>query len=157
LYAAQVPTRKDSPVHRATHLDTLAEILVGSVMRTKPIVVIDEREPARETCARTYDAWAQSIFPVIHDGAPVGLIKSETLRLLAAEPDVAPWVIAADLMEPFVTVRDEDDLRLAAQKMVRSDLHQIPALDEKGKIVGLVDEHDISRAYLEATTEPSGC
>jgi predicted transcriptional regulator len=40
--------------------------------------------------------------------------------------------------------------------MVRSGFHQIPALDDNGAIVGLVGEHDISKAYLQATQDESG-
>jgi CBS domain-containing protein len=36
--------------------------------------------------------------------------------------------------------------------MLRHSLREIPVIDESGKIVGFLDETDITRAYLAATT-----
>jgi CBS domain-containing protein len=36
--------------------------------------------------------------------------------------------------------------------MLRHSLREIPVLDDAGKIVGFLDETDITRAYLAATT-----
>ncbi|HEY2903403.1 MAG TPA: chloride channel protein [Polyangia bacterium] len=54
---------------------------------------------------------------------------------------------------PEIAVRAQDDLRTAAQTLLRHKLREIPVVDGTGQIVGLLDEADISRWYLDATTK----
>jgi CIC family chloride channel protein len=51
-------------------------------------------------------------------------------------------------------VRADHDLRAAAQALLRHGLREIPVIDNQGRLVGHLDEADISRWYLEATKEP---
>lgn len=155
LYRAQVPTRKDSPVHRAdSNLDVLRAITVGAVLiRNRPLVSFGPRDAAREVLRRSAEASEQSVFPVF-DGKVVGLVTSDTLRFLASEPELGGFTIAADIMHPPAALRLEDDLRTAAETMVANGVHQVPVTDHGGHIVGLLDEGDVSRAYLEATAPP---
>lgn len=41
--------------------------------------------------------------------------------------------------------------RTAIEMLVASSLHELPVLDEAGKILGFLDETDIGKAYLVAT------
>jgi CIC family chloride channel protein len=99
LYHAQVPTRRDSPVHHTPSLDLLTSTRVAQVMRQVSV-----------------------------SGIPV---------------------VAPDLV-----VHPEDDLRTATQTLLANKLREIPVTDAAGQIVGLLDEADISRFYLDATTKP---
>jgi len=40
----------------------------------------------------------------------------------------------------------------AIDQMLRHNLREIPVTDESGRIVGFLDERDITSAYLAATT-----
>jgi CIC family chloride channel protein len=46
----------------------------------------------------------------------------------------------------------DDDLRSAAETLLNHKLREIPVTDASGQVVGLLDEADISRYYLNATT-----
>jgi CIC family chloride channel protein len=55
---------------------------------------------------------------------------------------------------PEQRVGPDDDLRTATQTLLQHKLREIPVVDPTGQIVGLLDEADISRFYLDATTKP---
>ncbi|HVZ71464.1 MAG TPA: chloride channel protein [Polyangia bacterium] len=58
------------------------------------------------------------------------------------------------VLGPEQRVRPDDDLRAATETLLAHKLREIPVVDPAGQIVGLLDEADISRFYLEATTKP---
>jgi CIC family chloride channel protein len=98
LYPAQVPTRRESPVHHTPTLDLLKSTRVSQVMRQISL-----------------------------SGVPV--------------------------VAPEVKVTPDDDLRTATQTLLANKLREIPVTDAAGQIVGLLDEADISRFYLDASTK----
>ncbi|MDB4979705.1 MAG: Chloride channel protein [Myxococcales bacterium] len=58
------------------------------------------------------------------------------------------------VVAPDLVVRPDDDLRTATQTLLTNKLREIPVVDpQTGQIVGLLDEADISRFYLDATTK----
>jgi CIC family chloride channel protein len=57
------------------------------------------------------------------------------------------------VVAPELRVGPEDDLRSATQTLLANKLREIPVVDRAGQIVGLLDEADISRFYLDATTK----
>lgn len=151
LYPAQVATLRDSPVHRdAFLLDALKSFRVADLMTTgRAFVVFDPQTPAREMLAKIGDATWQDVFPVIGaDRRISGLVTADGLRVLAAEGANLPWAIAADLMQPGIAVRPEDDLRGATEQLVRHGLREIPVVDDQGAIVGFLDETDVATIYL---------
>jgi CIC family chloride channel protein len=98
LYHAQIPTQRESPVHRsASSIDLLRSARVAQVMRTVSV-----------------------------SGVPIA--------------------------GPGMQVRDDDDLRTAAEALLAHKLREIPVTDAGGQVVGLLDEADISRYYLAQTT-----
>jgi CBS domain-containing protein len=48
------------------------------------------------------------------------------------------------------SVRVDADLRTAAETMLSNKLREIQVIDAAGNVVGLLDEADISRFYLDA-------
>jgi CIC family chloride channel protein len=57
------------------------------------------------------------------------------------------------VVAPELRVGPEDDLRSATQTLLANKLREIPVTNSEGEIVGLLDEADISRFYLDATTK----
>jgi CIC family chloride channel protein len=57
------------------------------------------------------------------------------------------------LVAPTLRVGPEDDLRSATQTLLANKLREIPVTDAAGQIVGMLDEADVSRFYLDATTK----
>lgn len=153
LYPAQVPTLRESPVHRdAFLLDALRTIRVAEVMtQGRAFVCFDPQTPASEMLERISEATWQDVFPVVDaERRMTGLVTADGLRVLAVEGTNLPWAIAADLMQPPVSVRPEDDLRLATDRIVSHRLREIPVVDERGTIVGFLDETDVASIYLKA-------
>ena len=100
LYTAQVPTRRESPVHKDLVVDVLATTRVGAIMR---------------------------------------MISVSGIPIAARE----------------FSVRSDADLRTAAETMLANKLREIQVTDAEGHVVGLLDEADISRFYLDAANRPA--
>ena len=153
LYAAQVPSRRDSPAHPAHRLDVMKTLTVGDVMSAdRGYTSFAPNAPATELLRAQSDMAWQDVFPVIGaDGSLVGMISAQTLRILAVERELQPFTVAADTMLPPVTVRPDDSIRKATQLMLEHELREVLVIDDAGHVLALLDEADIGKAYLETT------
>jgi CIC family chloride channel protein len=154
LYHAQRPTKRDSPAHRHEHIfDVLRDIRVGDVVvRDRPFVAFSPRTPAEDVKRQIASADWQDVFPVIGPtGGVSGIITSDILKTIAQEPSLAELVIAADLMQPPLLVRAEDDLRSALETLLTRGVREAVVVDGDGKVVGFLDESEINTAYHAAT------
>jgi len=153
LYSAQVPTLRDSPTHRdALLLDVLRGMHVSELMRagTTP-VCFRKHTPATEVVRRVGESGDQDVFPVLDDAdLLVGLVTTSTLRVMTLELADTRWTLAADLMTPAFSVRPDDDLRTASERMVENGLRELPIVDHVGRVVGLLDEAEVAEVYLKA-------
>jgi CBS domain-containing protein len=68
----------------------------------------------------------------------------------SADVDASAATIA---VPPPVALRADDDLRAATEALLTRGLREMPVLDAEGRLVGHLDEADISRWYLEATAK----
>lgn len=149
LYPAQVRTVRESPVHRR-EVDPLANSRCKDVLpRDRPFIVLAPNTHVRDLLQQVELAGHQGVFPVVDEARVLlGVISDETLRLAVANPDLDVVGVAADLMTPPVSVSQEADLRVAAQLLVSKDLRGVPVVDEEARVVGLLDEHDLSSVML---------
>jgi chloride channel protein, CIC family len=155
LYDAQVPTQRDSPVHRdALLLDVLRTVRVGDLIaRGRPFVSFAPATAAEDMLRRIGDAAWQDVFPVVEpDGSLSGMVSADALRVLAAEQRETNWVVAADLMQPAVTVGPGDDLHVATEKLVQNGLRELVVVGGKGEILGFLDEAEVARVYLRSAS-----
>jgi CIC family chloride channel protein len=153
LYPSQVATQRESPVHRDLLMrDILEASRVGELVQNNPTyLVFEPRTSTLEMLRMVGQSVRQQVFPVVDQEARLlGLVTSASLHVLAAEHDDAPWMLAADIMQPALSVRREDGLRTATELMVQNGLRELPVLDEGGHVVGYLDEAGIARVYLEA-------
>jgi CIC family chloride channel protein len=152
LYDAQVPTQRDSPVHRdALLLDLLKAVQVKELMtHGSPFVVFERNTPAGEMRSHVSESTWQDVFPVVDNGSVVGLVTADAMRVLAAEQKGTPTLRAADIMQPPVVVHPEDDLRRATERLVANGLRELPVVDGTGAVVGFLDERDVAKVYLRA-------
>jgi CIC family chloride channel protein len=159
LYHAQVATKRDSTAHRD---DLIFDVLTGVrvtdvVVRNRPYVTFTTRTHASEVTQRAATTAWQDVFPVLDEGGKlVGIILSDILRTMAANPDIGEFAIAHDLMVPPVCVRDTDDLQRALEAILEHGLREIVVVDEEGRIVGFLDEAEINRVYHRATSSRRG-
>jgi CIC family chloride channel protein len=148
LYPAQPRSMRDSPVHASP----LATLRCGDVVaRTRPVATLAQRDTLHAAADAIEAAPDQDVFPVLDDAKTVvGLLSAEALRGVFSEDGGIPAAIVADVMVEPLVFRDSDEIRSAAVTLVRRDLRAAPVLDATGKILGLLDQHDIVRAITAA-------
>lgn len=154
LYHAQLATKRDSPAHREDLIfDVLTGMRVGDVLvRDRPYATFTTRTPTLEVIQKAAAMAWQDVFPVLDEGGKlVGIVISEVLRTVAANPDLGALAIAHDLMVPPVSVKDTDDLQRALEVILEHGLREIVVVDATGRIVGFLDEAEITRVYHDAT------
>ena len=156
LYHAQVPTRRESPAHREDFIfDVLKGMRVGQVVvRDRPYTAFARRTPAREVIAKVAEAEWQDAFPVLgEDGKLAGVISSDVLRTMTTNPDLGMFALADDMMVPPVSVGENDDLHAALETMLKNGVRELIVVDQSGRIVGFLDESEITQIYHQATAE----
>jgi CIC family chloride channel protein len=153
LYEAQMPTQSDSPAHRdALVRDVLERIRVADVMTAgPPPVSFDPRTTTGDMLKRSAEGTFHDLVPVLEtDGRIVGVVTASSLRVLSHEKDATHWALAADLMQSPVTVRPDEDLRVATERMVQNHVRALPVVDPAGHLLGLLDEAEVAKVYLRA-------
>jgi chloride channel protein, CIC family len=97
-------------------------------------------------------AGRQELFPVLDQAeALVGMITLEDLTILAGAPELQTGLVhVADIMRPPISLTERDTLAAAYDLLVASGLRELPIIDGERRVVGLVNEVAIARAYLEA-------
>ncbi len=155
LYEAQVGTLRESPVHRDTLiLSVLQTMRVSDVMDARtPPVCFSRRMPLAEMLEAASTTTKQEVFPVVSvEGDLVGLVTSATMRVAMAQVADSPWALAADLMQPPVSVQPSDDLRTAGERMLSSGLRELPIVSKEHTVLGLVTESALASVYLQGAT-----
>jgi CIC family chloride channel protein len=153
LYGEQVATQRDSPVHRdALLIDVLRGIPVRDLMtQGRPFVTFVPQTSTAEMLRHVSDSTWQDVFPVVDGGGVmVGIVSADATRILAAERESTPWPLAADLMQPPISVKVHDDLRTATEHLVANGLRELPVVDGSGAVIGFLDEREVARLYLRA-------
>jgi len=95
--------------------------------------------------------------PVVRRGKVIGMITQKNLLdsgviLPAFEAKKgrfkAPPKISLVMKVPVVSLRPTAELREAAELMLEKNIGRVPIVDEKGRLMGIVDREDIVRALL---------
>jgi chloride channel protein, CIC family len=87
----------------------------------------------------------------VHRAATVDVLTTTRVGAIMRMISVSGIPIAA---REF-SVRADADLRTAAETMLANKLREIQVTDAEGHVVGLLDEADISRFYLDAADRPA--
>lgn len=158
LYSAQLPSQRQSPGHVPKQLDVLRTIKVADVMITgRAFVSFKLQTHVSEVLQYAAETSWQDVFPVLDEtGKMAGVITNDVVRLLATERDLEPLALAMDAMQPPVSVKPEDHLRLATEVLLAQKIREVPVVEDAGTIVGFLDESEVGRAYLEVTGRQLG-
>ncbi|WP_437777343.1 chloride channel protein [Sorangium sp. So ce1097] len=159
LYRAQVATKRESPAHRDELIvDVLRSIRVADVViRSRPFVSFDARAPVASVIERIAACEWQDTFPVLSDeGKVIGTIDAEILRAAAMSPELSGLAIAHDMMTSPASVSETEDLHRALQVLLEHGVRELLVTDADGKIVGFLDESEVTRAYHDATAQLEG-
>ncbi len=98
-----------------------------------------------------------------NDGKPLCMITTNTFLIHSSyftknNDDTHEYLLPTDfentcvgdlVSEELLTVSLEDDLSIAAQKMVKNHIGGIPVTDDDGKLVGVVSNSDVVNAFVQ--------
>lgn len=158
LYSAQVDTKRSSPAHRDELIvDSLKGIRVGEIfVRDRRLATFARHTPAAEVIRVVADADFQDAFPVVGAGGElVGVIAADILRTTSGAPEIGAFALADDMMGAPTSVRDTDDLHHVLELMIGNGMRELVVTDQHGQILGVLDQTEITAAYLAVTTPPS--
>jgi CIC family chloride channel protein len=153
LYSSQVQGLRDSPTHRdALVLETLRAIHVSDVFHgAQAPVCVSPHTTVLEMVQRAGDVPEQEVFPVLDaEQRIIGLVTAGTMRVATSELSATSWALAADVMQPVVSVRPEDDLRTAMERFITNGLRELPVVSADNRVLGLLDEGDLAEVHLKA-------
>lgn len=123
-------------------------VKVKEIMST-PVIKIDENKTAMDVGKLMKKTRRGSVI-VTRKGKPVGIISdSDLIKRVVAENLKADKIKAKDIMsKPLITIRPDDDILLAVQKMKKSNIHRLPVVEE-GKVIGMISLSDIAKTSPE--------
>lgn len=155
LYHSQVGSRRESPAHHDDMIfDVLKTVKVGDVVvRDRPYVTFERRTPAAEVIQKVASSGWQDAFPVVsEDGKLAGIVSAEILKTMAVDPDLASFALADDMMSAPLSVNEADDLHVALEAMLTHGVRELLVIDDAGRIIGFLDEAEITRNYHGQTS-----
>jgi CIC family chloride channel protein len=158
LYTRQPRSRFESPAHAGEEsLDMLRRLRVREVYRRGIVMTLQPTTPLGAIVTTVMEAptWQDS-FPVLDEGGKlVGLVSGDVLRSVGTAQSEDLLIIAADVMVEPVQVGPEDDLHTALVRILDSELRELPVI-EGDRVVGVLDESQITRAYHDYLNELGG-
>jgi CIC family chloride channel protein len=162
IYEKQLPARTASPAHQRSIIRTLLErTTVADILALRP------SSPPEPVSERTQlpvllDRFASSgspILPVLgENGAIAGAISLQTVqRALGHRTTLAKLVVARDLATAAITVRGDQSLYSALEKMSQYDCRDLLVVEgdeEKQRVVAVLTSGDINAIYDEQLLNP---
>jgi len=153
LYPAQVPTARDSPAHRDAVLHDVITSTTVSALMSPPhdFVSFTPESPLDELLRAANESSGQDVYPVLDTkGQLIGLVTAPGIFAVASQRESCAWLLAADVMQPPLSLRPQDHVRRATELMLQSGLRELPVIDDLGNVVGYLDEAEIARSYVIA-------
>ncbi len=151
LYQNQVPSRIDSPAHRGTILGgVLRGLRVRDAIAGRPLRSVPESAGLPEVLRLFLDT-SQHFIPVVGpEGHLCGVISVDHVGEFLDQRGEPLPVIAHDLAAPPPgTLRPDDDLDTALQRLVTLDVEELPVIEESGggRVVGVLSRRDVAASY----------
>jgi predicted transcriptional regulator len=128
-----------------------------SRIMTEAVVVIDSDRSVSEAL----DCFCQypiHHLPVVRNGRLVGMLSSaELMKLELVAPKAAPesahyldehFTIEQLMRTPVTSLKSHNSLGQAAAKLIESDVHALPIVDEADRVLGIVTTSDVIRSLL---------
>jgi CBS domain-containing protein len=149
MKVAQVMTREVVAVRPETPLKGVAALMVSRGISGVPVVDAD---------GSVLGVVSEADF-VIKEGGPEAVphrllarIVGESSRTLAQLAKIAARTAGEAMTSPAITIRADDPLRVAAERMAYRKINRLPVVEE-GRLVGIVTRADLVRAYLRPDAE----
>jgi len=110
--------------------------------RNSPAPKIDREEDIRD-CARKLIEGGVKVAPVFEDGEMWGIVTTDDI-LEAVLDNLAALDVADIYTDDIVTVREDDGIGKAINRLREHGVSRLPVLNENGRLTGVVTTHDIS-------------
>lgn len=123
-------------------------LLVSSFLGPERPVVLTPAMPAEEVLLRCGQNDAKHVHPVVDsEGRLLGIVTQDELGVLATTPELLGITTAFDLMRAPASVRADDDLARAVDKMLTTGLRELPVTDAHDHLIGCIDDQAVTQAY----------
>jgi len=123
---------------------------VGDVMTREPITCAPE-----EPIHKIYSLIVSSgfiAFPVVQKDEVIGIISRRDLlragNVRISVKNQADTTVDRVMTTPVISVTPDDQVATAARLMVDHDISILPVIDERKRIVGVIDRHDVSSCLI---------
>jgi len=135
-------------------------MLVKDWMTQNPITINDDTSMMKAIHLMKQHRFRR--LPVLHEGKLVGIVSDRDLK--EASPSKATtldvhelYYLLAELQVKDIMTRNpltvsvEDTVEHAAQIMLEHTISGLPVMDDAGKVVGIITQSDIFRAFMHIT------
>lgn len=123
---------------------------VGDVMTREPVTCAPE-----EPIHKIYSLIVSSgfiAFPVVQKDEVIGIISRRDLlragNVRISVKNQADTTVDRVMTTPVISVTPDDQVATAARLMVDHDISILPVIDERKRIVGVIDRHDVSSCLI---------
>ncbi len=112
---------------------------------SSPVITISEEKTAMDA-AKLLKRKRRGFLVVTRRGKPVGVISDKDLifKVLLKNLKADKVKIKKIMTKHFVYSSPEEDIKTAADKMLRNNVHRMPVI-KKGRVVGVISLTDIAR------------
>lgn len=142
-------TRMGEKVYHGADLSTLNRITVDQVYNRQPDLVTEEMDLTKILSLLKSSRYND--LPVTdRAGRFLGMISFQDLRTTLMESDLAPLILARDVLrEDIPAVHPEDTLLHALNRFGIHDLDHLPVVDsaDSGRLLGLLSRSDVMTRY----------
>ncbi|MGQ9689434.1 MAG: CBS and ACT domain-containing protein [Desulfobaccales bacterium] len=135
-------------------------MLVKDWMTKDPITITDDTSMMKAIHLMKQNRFRR--LPVMHEGRLVGIVSDRDLK--EASPSKATtldvhelYYLLAELLVKDIMTRDpitvgpDDTVEHAAQLMLENTISGLPVVDDHGKVVGILTQSDVFRAFMHIT------
>jgi CIC family chloride channel protein len=160
IYSKQVESRSRSPAHQGSFVrDVLESVFVRDFLdREQAFHVIRPGDSLAEVLDRL-DESRYTVLPVVDpQNRLLGVIDLEEAHLAAHAGDLAPLLVAEDLMRSDVRPLTPDEtLDRALELFVENDVMALPIVADlqQRQVLGMIRRHEIAGAYLRHVHGPA--
>ena len=135
-------------------------MLVKDWMSKDPVTINDDTSMMKAIHLMKQNRFRR--LPVLHEGHLAGIVSDRDLK--EASPSKATtldvhelYYLLAELHVKDIMTRDpvtvapEDTVERAAQLMLENTISGLPVVDDQGKVVGILTQSDVFRAFMHIT------
>ena len=123
---------------------------VGDVMSREPVTCAPE-----DLIHKIYNLIVSSgfiAFPVVQEDEVIGIVSRRDLlragNIRISVKNQADTTVSRVMTTPVITVTPDDQVATAARLIVDHDISILPVIDERKRIVGVIDRHDVASCLV---------